>query len=41
MILNSTLRENLLYGNNEDINDENLIKTIKKFNLFDEEENII
>ena len=38
MILNSTLRENLLYGNNEDINDENLIKTIKKFNLFDEEE---
>ena len=38
MILNSTLRENLLYGNNEDINDENLMKTIKKFNLFDEEE---
>ena len=38
MILNSTLRENLLYGNNENINDENLIKIIKKFNLFDEEE---
>ena len=38
MILNSTLRENLLYGNNENINDEKLINIIKKFNLFDEEE---
>ena len=38
MILNATLRENLLYGNNKNINDEKLIKIIKKFNLFDEEE---
>ena len=38
MILNSTLRENLLYGNDESINDENLIKIIKKFNLFDDED---
>jgi len=38
MIINSTLRENLLYGNNENINDENLIEIVKKFNLFDEEE---
>jgi ATP-binding cassette subfamily B protein len=38
MIINSTLRENLLYGNSENINDENLIEIVKKFNLFDEEE---
>ena len=38
MILNATLRENLLYGNIKNINDEKLMKIIKKFNLFDEEE---
>ena len=36
MIINSTLRANLLYGNNENINDEDLIKIVKKFNLFDD-----
>ena len=41
MILNSTLRENLLYGNNEDINDENLIKTIRNLICLMKKKNII
>ncbi|MDA8552578.1 ABC transporter ATP-binding protein/permease [bacterium] len=38
MILNSSLRENLLYGSSEDISDEILLKTVKKFKLFENEE---
>ena len=38
MILNSSLRENLLYGSSEDISDETLLKTVKKFKLFENEE---
>jgi ABC-type transport system involved in cytochrome bd biosynthesis fused ATPase/permease subunit len=40
MILNSTLRENLLYGTKEKVNEENLIKLISEFNLFNEEKDV-
>ena len=36
MILNSTLKENLIYGTKEKVQDENLNQLIKEFNLFNE-----
>ena len=35
-IFNTTLRNNVLYGNSKDINDSEIIDMLKKFNLFNE-----
>jgi ABC-type transport system involved in cytochrome bd biosynthesis fused ATPase/permease subunit len=40
MILNSTLKENLIYGTKEKVQDENLNQLIKEFNLFNEEKKV-
>ena len=40
MILNSTLKENLIYGTKEKVEDENLNQLIKEFNLFNEEKKV-
>ena len=41
MILNSTLRENLIYGNNENTKpDELMIKYLKEFKVFEDNEKI-
>ena len=40
MILNDNLRNNILYGNKEDINDEEIINFIKQFKLFGDETDI-
>ena len=34
-ILNSTLKENILYGNDKDINHKDIIKLIKDLNIFE------
>ena len=40
MILNDTLRNNILYGNQEDITDDEIINFIKQFKLFGDEADI-
>lgn len=40
MILNDTLRNNILYGNQEDITDDQIINFIKQFKLFGDEADI-
>ena len=40
MILNDTLRNNILYGNQENITDDEIINFIKKFKLFGDEADI-
>tara|TARA_B100000242_G_scaffold266681_1_gene215690 strand:- start:680 stop:2296 length:1617 start_codon:yes stop_codon:yes gene_type:complete len=40
MILNSTLKENLLYGNSDNYEDEILYEYIQKFKLFEEKEKL-
>ena len=40
MILNDTLRNNILYGNQEDITDDEIINFIKQFKLFGDESDI-
>ena len=40
MILNASLRENIIYGNNNDIQDLSIKKYIKDFQVFKENENI-
>ena len=40
MILNSSLRENLLYGTNREIDNKKLIDIISEFKLFNEENSI-
>ncbi len=40
MILNDTLRNNILYGNQENITDDEIIDFIKKFKLFGDESDI-
>ena len=37
MILNSTLRENLMYGNEENVSTEKIINYLKKFELFEKD----
>ena len=37
LIFNSTLRENILYGNEDTINDKEIFKYLKEFNTFNEE----
>ena len=39
LIFTSSLRENLLYGNNKSVRDEDIIKELKLFDTFKEEEN--
>ncbi len=39
LIFDSSLRENLLYGNEEDVTDETLLKELRLFNTFKEEHN--
>lgn len=38
MILNASLKENLLYGNPKKLNDKEIIETVKMFNLFENED---
>ena len=40
LIFHGTLRENLLYGNNEIVNDKKLLETINRFKLFNINEEI-
>lgn len=40
LIIDNTLRENLIYGNKQNISDSLLIETVKKFKLFNEDYNI-
>jgi ATP-binding cassette, subfamily B, bacterial len=39
LIFNSSLRENILYGNDKDINDEQILRELKLFDTFKEEVN--
>jgi ATP-binding cassette subfamily B protein len=39
LIFNSSLRENILYGNEQKVSDEKIIKELKLFNTFKEESN--
>ena len=37
MIINSTLKENLLYSTNEDVDDSKILKLLSTFKIFNEE----
>jgi ATP-binding cassette subfamily C protein len=39
LIFDSTLRENILYGNDIDVSDDQILKELKLFNVFKEESN--